>query len=141
MSDSSHQKTGGCLCGAVRFTADTPESGFHACHCGMCRRWSSGPVFVTHAHSIEFEGRDAITEYDSSEWAQRAFCRHCGSNLYYRFKPNNALLLSVGAFDDAEGFTLTNEVFVDHQPEGYRFAGELNRMTEADVMSAGEPPG
>ena len=32
--------TGGCLCGAVRFTAEADDDGIVACHCTMCRRWS-----------------------------------------------------------------------------------------------------
>ena len=29
-----------------------------------------------------------IATYQSSDWAERAFCSMCGSNLWYKFPPN-----------------------------------------------------
>lgn len=41
--------------------------------------------------------------------------------------------MCVGAFDDASPFELAREIFVDHKPGGYAFAGNLQRRTEAQV--------
>jgi hypothetical protein len=84
---------------------------------------------------IEFEGKENIVRYESSDWAERGFCRRCGSNLFYYLKPADTYAVSVGAFDDAEAFRLVGEIFVDHQPPGYRFAGELSRQTEEEVLA------
>ena len=62
---------GGCLCGAVQFTAGKVETDFETCHCGMCRRWSGGPLFAANAEGVKFDGEEKITVYDSSEWASR----------------------------------------------------------------------
>ena len=40
MSSERSDLTGGCLCGAVRYTAGAEALGNAACHCGMCRSWS-----------------------------------------------------------------------------------------------------
>lgn len=126
--------TGRCLCGAVQFSAEQVETHFHACHCGMCRRWSGGPLFAALASGVTFSGEEPAT-YASSEWAERGFCRRCGTNLFYRFKDGGQCVLCVGAFDDPTPFKLVGEIYVDHQPPGYRFAGELERRTEAEVVA------
>ena len=36
--------------------------------------------------AVDFTGASNIARYDSSEWAQRGFCRNCGSNLFYQLK-------------------------------------------------------
>lgn len=127
--------TGGCLCGAVRFSASDVETGYHACHCGMCRRWSGGPLMAAMVGALRLEGEEDVVRYDSSEWAARGFCRRCGSNLFYYLKPADSYAVPVGAFDDPAPFRLVGEIFVDHQPAGYRFAGELERLTEAQVLA------
>lgn len=54
MANSSMKHTGGCLCGAVRFSVEHVETHHHACHCGMCRRWSGGSAFFA-AEVLLFE--------------------------------------------------------------------------------------
>ena len=126
--------TGKCLCGEVTFTVEKVEEHYHACHCDMCRRWSSGPLFAASAEGVTFTGEENIRRYKSSEWAERAFCKICGSNLFYFFVPGQAHIMCVGAFDDPSKFRMTGEIYVDHQPDGYAFAGDLSRMTEAEVL-------
>lgn len=134
---------GGCLCGKVRFNATDVEHHHHACHCGMCRRWSGGPLFAAQVGSLTVTaGDDCVRRYRSSDWAERAFCAECGTNLYYCLSAGDRYFVSVGAFDNAAPFRLTGEIYVDSQPGGYAFAGELERLTETDVIKAmgGEPP-
>lgn len=130
---------GGCLCGKVRFTAENIDPKFHACHCGMCRRWTSSPMFVVTAGSVTFGGDHRPAVYESSEWAERGFCKHCGSTLFYRLK-SGEYFMSVGAFDDASPFEMASEIYVDHHPGGYKFAGDHAHMTEADILAHFAPP-
>ena len=74
--------TGGCLCAAVRYTlADAPDH-YDACHCSMCRKTSGGVGFGINVPDggITWEGAENIGIYKSSEWAERAFCKICGSS-------------------------------------------------------------
>jgi hypothetical protein len=129
-------KSGGCLCGAVRFVAEGVETEYHACHCGMCRQWLGGaPFFGTAVRSVVLESSEQLVRYASSEWAERGFCRACGSSLFYFLKPTQSYTMCVGAFDDAASFRLVREIFVDHQPEGYAFMGERPRLTEAQILA------
>ncbi|ANO51961.1 GFA family protein [Woeseia oceani] len=132
-TDNSTQH-GRCLCGAVQFDATNAGTDFHACHCPMCRRWASGPLFAVNAESVVFSGEENLQRYASSDWAERGFCRQCGSNLFYFLKPANAYHLCVGAFDNAANFKIASEIFVDHQPAGYAFAGQHPRLTEQQVL-------
>jgi hypothetical protein len=127
--------TGRCLCGAVRFNAQEVEVHHHACHCGMCQRWSGGPLLAAQARGVTFDGVAQPGRYASSEWAERGFCRTCGSSLFYHLKPAGLYMLCVGAFDDPTPFRLAREIYVDQQPPGYAFAGDLPRLTEAQVLA------
>ncbi len=54
--------------------------------------------------TVRFEGEDYITVYDSSEWAERGFCSKCGTHLYYKLKESGQFIMTVGLFDNEEGF-------------------------------------
>jgi hypothetical protein len=73
---------GDCLCGSVRFTSP-PAREIGACQCGFCRRWRGGPFLAVHCGpDVQCEGQGDIGVYASSDRAQRAFCKRCGSHLY-----------------------------------------------------------
>jgi hypothetical protein len=127
--------SGHCLCSAVKFTAESVETHHHVCHCGMCRRWNGGPVFGASASGVKFEGEENIARYTSSEWAERGFCRHCGSHLFYFLKPAHQYILCVGAFEDASAFEVAAEIYIDHKPAGYTLAGSHARLTEAEFLA------
>ena len=139
---SEKAKSGHCLCGAVKVSAVLANHDAGVCHCKMCQRWAAGPfVSIACTPETRFEGQDAISFYPSSEWAERAFCKHCGSPLFYRAKSDGALYLSVGLLDDTEDLKLVNEIFVDRKPSWYSFAEKTNQMTEAEVFAMfGAPP-
>jgi hypothetical protein len=85
MSDA-RQVSGGCLCGAVRFTVTLPTLFCGHCHCGMCRR-NHGAAYVTWFAVLNPQvsvdgGADLLTRYQSSSHGSRSFCSHCGSSLF-----------------------------------------------------------
>lgn len=41
----------------------------------------------------------------------------------------------LGTLDDADGILLTSEIFVDRKPDGYAFAADTRKMTEAEVVA------
>lgn len=128
--------TGRCMCGAVRVTATAKEPSVAACHCDMCRRWSSGPYFEVSCEGVEFEGEDNITKIRSSDWAERAFCKVCGSNLFYHIIDSQELQIAAGLFDDLSEFRLSLQVFIDKQPAFYSLADDTKTMTSAEVFEA-----
>ena len=135
--DASKALEGHCLCGRVRLRAVPEALDVDACHCGMCRRWGGGPCLTIPcgtAVTITQDG-DALTVFDSSEWAQRGFCRACGSHLFYRLRAQGLYFVSAGVFGEVEGVVFRNEIFVDHKPGWYDFANPTRRMTGAEVVA------
>ncbi|MEM8655129.1 MAG: GFA family protein [Pseudomonadota bacterium] len=139
--------SGSCICGAVTFTVTEPITETGACHCGMCRKWSGG-VFLgvrVPKGGIKIEGADNLTVYTSSAWAERAFCKTCGSSIFYRVTApgpmNGEMHVGLGTLSDASGIPLTGEIYIDLKPDGYAFAGEgLHQMTEAEVVEMFSAP-
>jgi hypothetical protein len=131
---------GQCMCGAVQLTATANEPIVTACHCKMCRRWSSGPFFEVTCVDVVFEGADNISKIKSSEWAERAFCKKCGSNLYCQIIGSDELQIAAGVFDDPSDLRLSMQIFSDANPPYYTLADETENMTTAEVYAAYAPP-
>lgn len=132
--------TGRCLCGAVRINGTASEPKATACHCDMCRRWSSGPYFEISCENVTFEGEDNISKIRSSDWAERAFCKRCGSNLFYHLIDSNEFQIAAGLLDDQSGLRLSLQVFIDEKPPFYTLADKTETMTAAEVFAAYAPP-
>ena len=101
----------------------------------MCRRWAGSPFFAASAQGVRFEGEENVSVYNSSDWAERGFCKVCGSNLFYRLKGPGLYYMSVGIFDEPTQFALSREIFIDTKPDGYEFAGDHPRRTAAEVIA------
>ncbi len=134
MSDLATGK-GSCLCGAVQFTATSVGKTVGACHCGMCRKWGGGPLMAVGCGSdVSFEGAENISVFDSSDWAERGFCKQCGGHLFYRLKQSKQHMIPAGLFADQESFVFNHQVFIDKKPPFYSFANRTHEMTEAEVF-------
>lgn len=132
----TNTKNGSCLCGGVKVTIESEKDTFDACHCGMCRKWGGGPAFtVEGGKNISFEGESHISRYNSSEWAERGFCKNCGTHLFYRLKAVNFYNFSLGLFDEADSFKFQTQIFIDSKPNSYEFANNTNKMPEAEVIA------
>jgi hypothetical protein len=127
--------TGHCLCGAVRFTAESVETDYHACHCEMCRHWNGGPALGAKATGVVFSGQASLGRFASSDWAERGFCRECGASLFYYLTPADLYFIMVGTFDDQMPFVLAKETFIDEKPAGFSFAGHHPRLTKAETLA------
>lgn len=126
---------GKCLCSAI--TVKTPDKkSIDACHCGMCRRWGGGPALgVSCGSNVQIDGVDKIKVYQSSDWAQRAFCGKCGTHIYYKLLPTNEYFLFAGLFQDGSEFELTEQIFIDRKPSYYEFANQTLNLTEAEIFA------
>lgn len=127
---------GHCLCGAVSVTASTMGNKVGACHCGMCRRWTGGPLMaIDCSTNVTFEGEENITVFESSQWAERGFCNKCGSHLFYRLKENKQYFIPAGLFETCDNLVLNSQVFIDKKPAYYSFSNETKNMTEAEIFA------
>lgn len=130
------EKTGSCLCGKTKLTAREVSKNVGACHCGMCRKWGGGPLMAVDCGTdVSFQGEENISVFDSSAWAERGFCKQCGSHLFYRIKANRQYMIPAGLFDDSDSFEFSRQVFIDNKPEFYSFSNETRDMTEAEIFA------
>lgn len=135
MSDV-REANGSCLCGKVRISAKSMSTHAGACHCGICRKWTGGPLMAVDCGTeVSFSGEEHIKVYSSSDWAERGFCRQCGSHLFYRLKENNQHIMPVGLFDKLDDIEFDHQVFIDDKPKYYDFANKTKNMTGEEVFA------
>jgi hypothetical protein len=136
MGTTLNPMSGGCLCGAIRFTARPEKPEMDVCHCGMCRRWSGGVFMAVPCSDVAIENETELGTYESSDWALRQFCKRCGSSLFWRLREGqDHVAVAFQSFDDTSGLNFVAEIFVDEKPALYDFAGERPRLTGAEVMA------
>jgi hypothetical protein len=138
--DDYSADSGQCLCGAVIFTVLRRSNHIGACHCSMCRRWGGGPLMAIDCGTdVQFEGENNITVYDSSEWAERGFCKHCGSHLFYRLKASGQHMMPAGLFVPSDNMRFDHQVFIDDKPAFYEFCNETENSTGDEVFAKYAP--
>ena len=112
-------RTGGCLCGRVRYeSAGDPVFSLH-CHCRDCQR-SSGTAYIA-AMRVPAAGfritqgtpKRYAAKSDSGNEIARVFCGDCGSPLYVQVSTRPDLVgIRVSSFDDPSFFKPDADIFV-----------------------------
>ncbi len=135
-SSDSFEIRGHCLCGKVNITAKHASTGVGACHCKTCRRWGGGPFMeIECGADVDIDGESNIAVFDSSEWAERGFCRNCGTHLFYRLKATGQHMIPVGLFNESEKLVFESQVFIDEKPEYYEFTNKTRNLTGAELFA------
>ena len=97
--------SGGCHCGAVRFTANMPDPPVPAlaCNCSICSMTGFLHVMVPHDRFELLTGRDALTSYRfGSGAADHLFCSNCGVKSFYQPRSHpDAWSVNVNCLDQA----------------------------------------
>jgi hypothetical protein len=95
--------TGGCQCGAVRYSARLESSDAYWCHCRMCQRATGGvaAALLSIARTdVEWTTREP-DRFPSSPIARRGYCAACGTPLTFEFiEASDNMDLTVGSLDD-----------------------------------------
>lgn len=132
---------GHCLCGAVHITVINAERDLDVCHCEMCQRWGGAFYAGLQADEFEIEGEGNVSVYKSSNWAERAFCKTCGSNLWFCFIPTGNRTFLAGLFSLPEGFGIKHQIFIDQKPDWYDLAQESAMKTGAEIIAEAKAAG
>ena len=124
--------SGGCQCGAVRFTARGELGRASICHCRMCQKAFGsffGP-FVSAPGLIWTRG--APKYFQSSNRVRRGFCADCGTPL--TFEPDGRTPgVAIGAFDDPSTLRPVIQMAVDARSP---WLGELAALPERSAAEA-----
>ncbi|POF34477.1 GFA family protein [Roseibium marinum] len=117
--------TGRCECGKVAFEVDAVRETVTVCHCNQCRR-TSGHLWastVAPADTLRFTCDDGLAWYRSSDFAERGFCKACGSSLFYRMDGDDTIAIAAGCLDTSDGLTTGKHIFVKDKA-GYYEIGD-----------------
>ncbi len=112
---------GSCLCGAVRFAASGPLRGVVYCHCSQCRKQTGHFYAATNVDDkdLTVAGTGDVTWYRSSEFAQRGFCKHCGSALFWKRDGSDEVSIMAGAFEQPSGLEGEVHIFIADKGDYY----------------------
>ena len=128
-------RTGQCLCGAVKYEVELNSNHVHICHCNICQRWGGGPALaVDHKANWKAQGEENLTWYNSSEWAQRGFCKTCGSHIAFKTNDGSYHGITAGSLDTQEGLEIDAHIFIDKKPPYFDFTDKSPRLTEEQFL-------
>jgi len=96
----ANELTGGCQCGAVRYTLLAPPTST-LCHCRMCQKAVGGlfAAFCKVPLTAFAWTRGQPASFLSSSAAERHFCATCGTPLTFRFLDGDAIEVTTGSLD------------------------------------------
>lgn len=105
-------RTGGCLCGAVRYRVTGALRDVLLCHCEQCRRTSGYQVAATRAQraDVSLEADAGLRWYESSPGVYRGFCGECGSSLFWQPGDPHSLGIMAGSLDSPTGLTIAGQI-------------------------------
>ncbi|MFQ5791672.1 MAG: GFA family protein, partial [Acidobacteriota bacterium] len=132
--------SGGCQCGAVRYTIHAPALETVHCHCGMCRK-VHGALFVTLSavRRDEFtidKGAESLGTFDSSPPMHRRFCTICGCPLFIEMDDVPELIeIATGTLDGGahpgHPRASLKHLWVGSKVPWYEITDDLPRFEEA----------
>ncbi|MEM6895790.1 MAG: GFA family protein [Pseudomonadota bacterium] len=122
---------GGCLCGAVRYTARGPLRPVVACHCHQCRKITGNFVTATSVARTGLEVSGDVTWFVSSDKAKRGFCGICGSNLFWD-SGGPYVSIMAGTLDGDTGLKLAGHIYCSSKGDYYEITDGLPQAAEAN---------
>jgi hypothetical protein len=126
--------TGGCLCGKVRYSADTDPILTAVCHCHNCQKASGSAFTIVVAvpqQTLHLQGELKAYEDtgDSGMSNYRHFCPTCGSRVMDEAGMAPGMLaLQVGTLDDPSWVKPVVEIYCDSAQPWVSLGGDWQRF-------------
>jgi hypothetical protein len=107
-------RTGGCLCGAVRYEATGALRDVVVCHCRMCRKAHGhiGAYTASARDALRLVEARGLKWYRSSAQARRGFCSECGATLFWEGDGRDTMSIAAGTLDEPTGLTTVLQIHV-----------------------------
>jgi hypothetical protein len=131
--------SGGCLCGAVKFSVSGDPLTARACWCRVCQYLGAGSGMVSVCFSSDaFTVQGNVTWFesvaDSGNRMARGFCPTCGTPLFSKADARPHLIfIRAGALDDPNLMAPRVTIWADAAPDWACFDPTLPKL-------AGQPP-
>ena len=131
--------TGGCLCGAVRYTSSAAPVIARVCWCRDCQYFAAGAgtvnaVFRVESFEIAGETRDYASTADSGNRMHRRFCPACGTPMFSEAEARPELIIArAGTLDDPQAITPSATIWTASAPRWACIAEDLPKFD-------GQPP-
>ena len=129
--------TGGCLCGAIRYSVEGEPLRILNCHCGDCRRTTGSAfgtfVFVAEGDLTVFQGEPKSYAHDNGAGATmvKQFCPTCGTQLFGRGSRGAGMVhIKIGTIDDAAGLSPEMDIFTAKKLPFVRLSEETAHHAE-----------
>jgi len=127
---------GSCLCGKITFEIDGFLPNIANCHCSMCRKFH-GAAFGTYGtvNSLKWiTGHDSIKTYQSSQKAERGFCSHCGSSLFYKLRSvDSPYEIALGVLDEEPNYPVNADIYCASKAKWSEHMGNVEQFSEGRV--------
>jgi hypothetical protein len=127
---------GGCLCGAVRYTAEAEQTGAIICHCTDCQKFTGAafaPLVPVQKEALTLTGpvKTHSALGGSGNPVLRNFCAECGSSLFEepQARPGLAILFA-GTLDEPMTVSPIREIFRDDAFPWVHVEGDIPRFAK-----------
>jgi len=118
--------TGGCLCGACRYSTQAEPIDIRACHCTICQKATGAPFYARVRVPLDQVTIDGpVGWYHSSEELRRGFCTKCGTTLFSERAATNSIGLTMGSLDDPGLFQPSDHIWVSKKQPWIKLADGL----------------
>jgi len=120
--------SGGCFCGAVRYTVDGPEKFACYCHCHSCQHAAGAPVvaWATYARDAFRIVSGELHAYCSSPGVTRGICSDCGTSISYEHSDRPGEIdLTVNSLDNPSAPVLKAHIWTEDKPDWFEIGDDL----------------
>lgn len=141
MAGPDNHASGSCLCGAITFTTHQPFHDTSTCHCRQCQKssgyyWAAGTIFAK-----DMQIRDPkkyLKWFQSSHFAKRGFCGHCGSFLFWADLVGEIIDISLGALDSyPPDMKIQYHIWLESKPNYYEINDDLPKYPQNEPNHKG----
>jgi hypothetical protein len=140
-------RSGGCLCGSVRFEARGEPLRTLVCHCKFCQRLTGSTSYAEAMYPIEAVSMSGITPSSyghrsegSAMLVHAHFCPRCGSTVSLTFERwPQYRAISRGAFDDPNSVSIGSHIWTESAQTGVVLPADTDCFRQARATLDGTP--
>ncbi|SJZ48345.1 Uncharacterized conserved protein [Pilibacter termitis] len=114
------------LCEKVTVEIFEEKTEVSVCHCSRCRKWTAGPffsIFIGKKENFKLVGEQFLKTYHFSSESERAFCKECGSVIYWKNEQDAQYSFNAELFPTlVNGYEIKKEYYLENKPNYYNLS-------------------